>query len=319
MAKKYKLTDETTKIDGKTLYRIEAIIPFAKIHEGDLGGFIESEKNLSHEGDCWVYDESMVSGNAIIKDNSVVCDESWVKDDATVEGKAIIRNSAIVGGKAIVKDTAWVDGGSVYGEAIIEGDCQIHGDVSGHAKIKDNVVVEAGAEVIDAEVSGTTIVVKGCEINGDIKVKFTGRLKPIEITPEEFGQEYLGESALVKFKKTAKLLKEAVGLTESVKHKEITLDADIVDSIKRGRNPFSGFSNENRLYVDQLREIFDNYDVSSDDVTILIDYKENAQRDYHIVKCDIQFTDERGFEEVIEYDEAKDALSWLALNCFDFA
>ena len=319
MSKKYKLTDETTKIDGKTLYRIEAIIPFAKIHEGDLGGFIESEKNLSHEGDCWVYDDSMVSDNAIIKDNAAVCDDSWVKGDATVEGKALIRNAAIVGGKVIVKDTAWVDGGSVYGEAVIEGDCQVRGDVSGHAKIKDDVVVEQGAEVIDAEVSGTTIVVKGCEINGDIKVNFIGRLKPIEITPEEFGPEYLGESDLVKFKKTAKLLKEAVGLTESVKHKEITLDADIVDTIKNGRNPFSGFSRENRLYVDQLREIFDNYDVSSDDVTIFVDYEENAQNDYHIVKCDMQFTNERGFEEVIEYDEAEDALSWLALNSFDFA
>lgn len=217
MAKKYKLTDETTKIDGKTLYRIEAIIPFLNIHEGDLGGYIETEKNLSHEGDCWVFDDPMVSGNAIVKDNALVCDDSWVKDDATVEGKALVRNGGIVGGKAVVKDTAWVDGGSVYDEAIIEGDCQVRGDVSGHAKIKDNVVVEQGAEVIDAEVSGTTTVVKGCEINGDIKVNFTGRLKPIEITPEEFGPEYLGESALVKFKNTTKLLKETIGLTESVK------------------------------------------------------------------------------------------------------
>lgn len=319
MAKKYKLTDEITKIDGKTLYRIEAIIPFAKIHEGDLGGFIESEKNLSHEGDCWVYDDSMVSGNAIVKDNAAVCDESWVKDDATVEGKALIRNGAIVGGKAIVKDTAWVDGGSVYGDAVIEGDSQVRGSVSGHAKIKDDVVVELGGEVIDAEVSGATTVVKGCEINGDIKVNFIGRLKPIEITPEEFGPEYLGESDIVKFKKTAKLLKEAIGLTESKKRKEITLDADIVDDIKRGRNPFSDPTRESRSYVNKLREIFDNYDVSSDDVIIFVDYEENAQNDYRIVKCDMKLTDARGFEEVVEYDDAKDALSWLALNCFDFA
>jgi carbonic anhydrase/acetyltransferase-like protein (isoleucine patch superfamily) len=316
MAKKYKLTDETTKIDGKTLYRIEAIIPFVNIHEGDLGGFIESEKNLSHEGNCWVYDESTVSGNAIIKDDASVCDDSWVKDDATVEGKALIRNAAIVGGKAVVKDKAWVDGGSVYGEAVIEGDCQVRGDVSGHAKIKDDVVVEQGAEVIDAEVSGVTTVVKGCEINGDIKVNFTGRLKPIEITPEEFGPEYLGESALVKFKNTAKLLKEAVGLTESVKQKEIALESSIVDDIKHGKNPFS---ENDRTNVQKLKDIFDDYDVLSDSVALIIDYEENAQNEHKIVKCDMKFTDKRGFEEVIEYADAKDALSWLALNSFDFA
>ena len=44
----YKLTDESIKVDGKTLYRIE-LTKNHMVHgrEGTKGGFIESEKNLT--------------------------------------------------------------------------------------------------------------------------------------------------------------------------------------------------------------------------------------------------------------------------------
>ena len=48
--KKYKLTDETIEVEGKTLYRIEALKEFRDVLPGVKGGFVESEKNLSHEG-----------------------------------------------------------------------------------------------------------------------------------------------------------------------------------------------------------------------------------------------------------------------------
>ena len=50
MEKKYKLTDETIEVNGKTLYRIEALKDFSNVKKGDKGGFIEKEKNLSHLG-----------------------------------------------------------------------------------------------------------------------------------------------------------------------------------------------------------------------------------------------------------------------------
>ena len=55
MNKKYELTDETIKIDGHILHRIKAlkdltIIPMScMVFKGDLGGFVESEENLSDE------------------------------------------------------------------------------------------------------------------------------------------------------------------------------------------------------------------------------------------------------------------------------
>ena len=41
--KKYELTDETKEFNGKTLYRIRALIDFGLVKTGDLGGWIEKE------------------------------------------------------------------------------------------------------------------------------------------------------------------------------------------------------------------------------------------------------------------------------------
>ncbi|MCX5614413.1 hypothetical protein [Bombella saccharophila] len=74
MSKKYELTDDTIEHDGRTLYRIRALvdIPAIGVSAGDLGGYVESEKNLSHTGDCWVHGNARVRGNAFVNDNGFV-------------------------------------------------------------------------------------------------------------------------------------------------------------------------------------------------------------------------------------------------------
>jgi len=52
---KYELTNQKVYIDNKTLYRIRALKDFENVKNGDLGGYIRSENNLSQEGNCWVY------------------------------------------------------------------------------------------------------------------------------------------------------------------------------------------------------------------------------------------------------------------------
>ena len=79
MKKKYKLTDESISFNGQTLYRIEAIMDFSDVKKGQKGGFIESEYNLSHEGDSWVYDDAKVFGNAEVFGNANICaDEDYI-------------------------------------------------------------------------------------------------------------------------------------------------------------------------------------------------------------------------------------------------
>ena len=64
MEKKYILTDDVIDFNGHTLHRIKAVRDFDCVKAGDLGGFIESEKNLDHDGDAWVSGAARVSGDA---------------------------------------------------------------------------------------------------------------------------------------------------------------------------------------------------------------------------------------------------------------
>ena len=102
MEKKYKLTDETIEVEGKTLYRIEALKDFCEIKKGDKGGFIESEDNLSHEGNAWVYDNACVYGTACVYDDARVCGNS------RVYGTTRVTDDACVCGNARVYDNDWV-------------------------------------------------------------------------------------------------------------------------------------------------------------------------------------------------------------------
>ncbi len=79
--KKYTLikSDTVTTWGGRTLYRIKAkrAIDRIGVAAGDLGGYVESEKNLSHDGSAWVYGEARVYGSA------------WVYGEARVYGANI--------------------------------------------------------------------------------------------------------------------------------------------------------------------------------------------------------------------------------------
>lgn len=104
--KKFELTSESiVDIFGKKLFRIKALVEFGNVKEGELGGFVEKEENLSHEGDAWVYENARVSGNA------------WVYENARVSGNARVYGNAWVYGNARVSWDAWV-----YGNAEVCGD-----------------------------------------------------------------------------------------------------------------------------------------------------------------------------------------------------
>ena len=68
--KKYELTDETIDVSGTTLHRIKALKDFGNVKKGELGGYVESERNLSQEGNCWVCGNAKVCGNAEVCGNA---------------------------------------------------------------------------------------------------------------------------------------------------------------------------------------------------------------------------------------------------------
>ena len=116
MSDKYKLTNETKEASSIKLFRIQALRSFGDVNAGDLGGWVEGVKNLSQEGDAWVYGDAQVYGDA------------WVYDDARV-----------------------YDDAKVYGNTGVYGDAQVFGNarVSGNARVYGNAGVLGNARVFD--------------------------------------------------------------------------------------------------------------------------------------------------------------------------
>ena len=77
--KKYDFTGETLKWYGRTLSRIRALKDFGDVEAGDLGGWIEKEENLSHEGEAEVYGEAKVYGEARVCGQAEVCGNAVIK------------------------------------------------------------------------------------------------------------------------------------------------------------------------------------------------------------------------------------------------
>ena len=139
--KKYELTDETIEYIGHTLHRIRAVRSFGDVKKGELGGFIESEFNLTHEGNCWVAENARIFGDAQVNQNAQVFGFAQVSGDVQVFGKAQIYDNAKVLGFA-----------QVFGKAQIYDNAQVFGD----AQVFDKVEVNGKAIVCgDAVVAGT--------------------------------------------------------------------------------------------------------------------------------------------------------------------
>ena len=137
---KYKVTSETIEIGSHVLHRVKALRSFSDVKEGDLGGFIESEYNLSHSNNCWVYKEGRVFGNAR------VCEDALVFENAQVFGNARVCEDALVCEDARVFGNALVDGNArIYGEAYLTGYISVSGNarVCGTAKIGGNTRVDS--------------------------------------------------------------------------------------------------------------------------------------------------------------------------------
>ena len=141
--KKYEFTGEEKLVDNHTLHRVRALRNFGMVKAGDLGGWIEGEDNLSHDGYAWVYGEAQVEGNACVTGGA------RVGDNARVSGEALVT------GNALVSDAAWVYGWSqVTGNAYVGGDARVGGNarvtgsacVTGDARVGGNARVTGSAD-----------------------------------------------------------------------------------------------------------------------------------------------------------------------------
>ena len=171
MEKKYKLTDEIIDFEGRKLYRIEALKDFSNVKKGDRGGFVESEDNLSQDGDCWIHDDARVHSNAKICDNAIIYGYAKVCDNAIIYGDARVFGNVQVCDNARVFDNAKILGNTiVYNKAKIFGNARIFDNavVCNNTEIYDNAVICDNTMICDnAKVYGKAIVRGDSEICDD--------------------------------------------------------------------------------------------------------------------------------------------------------
>ena len=154
MKKKYKiLKDSNENSYGVKLYRIIAIRSFGNVKRGELGGWIESEKNLSHKGDCWIDKNSIVCGDAVITDNVKISGNAIIIDAFIMDNVKIYGNAKIIGHSFIHKNAKIYGNAEIYDEIEISDNVQIYGNsnisgqfinnIYGDAKIYNNNIKDA--------------------------------------------------------------------------------------------------------------------------------------------------------------------------------
>ena len=156
------------------LHRIRALIDFDDVKSGDYGGYIESEENLSHSGNCWIYSDAVrlsknarvwghahVYGNAKLYNSAEVCDYASVCDDSKIYDDAKVHQRAKVSGLSYIHGISKVSGNAdVSGEGV-----NIHENVV----IRDDVIISGTVDI-----SGTTIILGDTTIKGN-DIYITGR------------------------------------------------------------------------------------------------------------------------------------------------
>ena len=136
--KKYEFVDnDLLEFDGHILHRIKAVRSFGDVNEGEIGGYIEKEDNLSHDGNCWVYGTStkLMSGGK-------VCGNAKIIDNATVCVNAIILGNA---DSLVISDNAFItDHVYIKGNVRISGNAKIYNyaEISDNADIGGNTVID---------------------------------------------------------------------------------------------------------------------------------------------------------------------------------
>lgn len=218
MNKKYEMTSIAIEWQGRKLFRIKALKSFGDVKAGDLGGYIESENNLSQDGNSWVYntakvyDKAMVWGNAKIHDNAEVFEDSFVYGNACVCGNSKVFGLARVYGDVCIYNNAEIcdnvrvhNNARVFGNAIIRDNTNVYG----YAEIGGNAEVHDDADYICVKGLGSAFrdttffkcknddigVVCGC-FNGNLE-KFTKEVKHTH-GDNKYAKEYLAMVEVIK-------------------------------------------------------------------------------------------------------------------------
>lgn len=91
------------------LYRLVAMRNIgADVKEGDLGGFVAGPMNLSAEGECWIYDESIAYSGAQVRGDAVVKHGAQISGPVTLQDRSSVRGTLKLMGSFTLCDDAYL-------------------------------------------------------------------------------------------------------------------------------------------------------------------------------------------------------------------
>ncbi len=138
------------------LHRIRALRDIgSEIKAGDLGGFVESEGNLSFEAedDAWIFNDAIAAGEghvdkgSVLRERAIVCGcayashgtemsgDSRAEDDAYIRGARLSRCARVSGNGMVLQSP------TTKAAPILTGSCSVYGKVMGDVMLAGSVVV----------------------------------------------------------------------------------------------------------------------------------------------------------------------------------
>lgn len=154
---KYEITD-IAHPEYPWLHRIRALQDIGKdVKKGDLGGYVESESNLSFDpkDNAWLFDDSIACNTAYVCQDSCLYKKSMAKD------KAYISKGSSMSGSSIVEDDAMIEGASLYGNARISGTGMALSSRSGYRPTISGDVSVYGLVCGNFHLDGQTVMLEG--------------------------------------------------------------------------------------------------------------------------------------------------------------
>lgn len=114
--KKYEIT-EIIHPKYPWLHRIRARCQVnEQVGPGALGGYVQTEDNLSQDGTCWIYNQA------------ICCEEAVVEDDGRMFDGAVARGSALISGDARMFERAVAEGNSSFFSGELKEDARLSGN-----------------------------------------------------------------------------------------------------------------------------------------------------------------------------------------------
>ena len=156
--KKYEILidkEHTINYYGRILHRIRALKDFYGVKKGDVGGFVQTEDNLSQYGNCWIYDDAICMDNARVcnsakmynrscmynnskmLDNSIMYDYSRMYDNTMMydnskmfDNSIMFDNSRMFDNSMVYDNSIMLDNSEMFGNSILKNNDKLYGKIN---------------------------------------------------------------------------------------------------------------------------------------------------------------------------------------------